>query len=338
MNSSASQSPTPAPEDGPVLPRPARHRGRFANPGRHDDRGWLDVLRWKLGSRAPAWSPAPPVTPRPAPPAPAAGIAATWVGHATFLVQTPSLTLLTDPHWSERAGLFGLVGPRRAQAPGIRFDSLPPLDAILLSHDHYDHWDTPTLRRLASAHPRARLYCPFGYESLAARAGFGGRTRCHDWWEEHPLGAGVTLTATPARHWSNRLSGARNARLWCGWHLATPTGGVFFAGDTAWDEAMFPAIRQRLGAPRLALLPIGAYAPRWFLREQHCDPEEAVRIHRALGAERSVAMHWGTFSLTDEPREEPPRLLRDALAAAALPADEFVAIEPGETVAIRPAK
>jgi L-ascorbate metabolism protein UlaG (beta-lactamase superfamily) len=247
-------------------------------------------------------------------------------------LRTPGFTALTDPQWSDCAGPFGRIGPRRAHPPGLRLAELPALDAILLSHDHYDHCDLPTLRVLARAHPAARLFAPLGFGPLAARAGFGpGRVELFDWWQSTEVRPGHRLTATPARHWGNRISGPRNARLWCGWHLATPQATLQFVGDTAFDTEMFPAIRQQLGAPDLALIPIGAYAPRWFMHEQHCDPAEAVAIHLALGARRSIGMHWGTFPLTDEPHDEPPRLLASAVAQAQLPAEAFVTLSPGHS-------
>lgn len=319
----------------PTLPRPERHAGRFRNPGHHLDRNWFEVMRWKLTTRAPRWTAAPSVSPRPAPAAPAAGIAVTWVGHSSFLLQTPSLNILTDPHWSPCAGPFGRIGPRRAQAPALAFETLPRIDAVLLSHDHYDHCDLPTLRRIARVHPQARLFAPLGFEKLAARAGFPpSRLACGDWWREFALAPNHTVTATPARHWSNRLSGARNARLWCGWHLATPAGSVLFTGDTAYDADFFRAIHRHLGAPDLALIPIGAYAPRWFMCEQHCDPSEAVRIHLDLGATRSLGMHWGAFPLTDEARDEPPALLAAAALAAGLAPQVFTAPPVGATTTV----
>lgn len=329
----ASSSPPPDP------PRPDRVRGGFRNPGRHEDRTWLDVLRWKLKGGAARWPHRVVVEVRPAPPSPGRGLAVTCVGHATFLVQGPGFAVLTDPVWSDRVGPIPGVGPRRVASPGIAFDSLPPLDAILLSHDHYDHCDLPTLRRLARAHPRARLLTPLAFADIARRAGFAtDRHHAHDWWQGATLpvpGGALLATATPARHWGNRLSGKRNQRLWCGWHLASAAdGSLLFTGDTAYDPDFFPAIRHRLGAPDIALIPIGAYAPRWFMREQHCDPEEAVRIHLALGASRSLGMHWGVFPFTDEPLDEPPARLAAAVKAAGLGAEVFSAAAPGQTLVV----
>jgi L-ascorbate metabolism protein UlaG (beta-lactamase superfamily) len=318
----------------PDLPRPvAVPGGGWRNPGRHENRNWRDVLRWKLTARPAPWPRRVAVIPQPAPPPPANGLAVTWVGHATVLVQSPGFALLADPVWSERIGPLRPFLYPRVTPPGVFIDSLQRLDAVVLSHDHYDHCDLPTLRRLAQAWPQARLFAPLGHGDLAARAGFApGRVALHDWWQTATVGAGCALTAVPARHWSNRLSGRRNGRLWCGWHLATPAGTVHFVGDTAYDPAMFGAIRSRLGPTDLAIVPIGAYAPRWFMRTQHCDPEEAVRIHCDLGARRSLGVHWGTFRLTDEPREEPPARFAIAARAAGLSAGACVTVDPGQTV------
>jgi L-ascorbate metabolism protein UlaG (beta-lactamase superfamily) len=333
----------PAPDD---LPRPVRAPdGGFRNPDRHQDRTWFDLLRWKLFSRRdpsplsgpppPASSvPAAPSAPRPVPPAPSRGLAATWVGHSTLLVRSPSHAFLLDPVWSAAIGPAGLPAIRRARPPAVSIESLPDIDAVLLSHDHYDHCDLPTLRRLARLHPRARLLAPLGFARLARRAGFDpARVTLLDWWESFEFASGHVFTATPARHWGNRLSGARNQRLWCGWHLAAPDASLHFAGDTAFDERMFAAIRRRLGPPDLALLPIGAYAPRWFMCEQHCNPAEAVRLFQLLGARRAIGMHWGAFPLTDESLDEPPAVLAQAARAAGLPPDAFLTPAPGATVA-----
>ncbi|MBI5382191.1 MAG: MBL fold metallo-hydrolase [Opitutae bacterium] len=306
---------------------------RFFNPRRQDYRGWGAVLKWRMTSRATPWpqrvelAPPPPL-----PPAPTGdGVAATWIGHATFLLQTRHGALLTDPVYSERAGPFGLAGPRRVHAPGVDFAALPRIAYVLLSHDHYDHCDLATLRRLARAH-NPLLIAPLGHATLARRAGL--RVVELDWWQTHELAPGMSVTATPARHWSNRIRGARNSRLWCGFAVRAGGRVVQFVGDTGYDDTMFREIRARLGPPDLALVPIGAYEPRWFMSAYHCNPAEAVQIHRELGARQSVAMHWGTWQLTDEGREEPPRALAEARVAAGLPAEAFRVLAPGESVAV----
>ncbi|MFA6961179.1 MAG: MBL fold metallo-hydrolase [Opitutaceae bacterium] len=307
---------------------------RFFNPRRHDDRTWLDVWRWKRAAKPGPW-PSQPALPR-VQPTPLADdrLAATWIGQSTFLLQTRAGTVLTDPVFSDRVGPTGRIGPRRARAPGIAMDDLPAIDVVLLSHDHYDHCDRASLRRLWQRHAPLAL-TPLGNAPLLRSAGFApNRIIELDWWQSHPVSPGLNITLTPARHWSNRLRGPRNGRLWGGFFLNAPDASVFFAGDTAYDDTFFRDIRQKLGAPDLALIPIGAYAPRWFMKEQHCDPSEAVQIHRELEARLSVAMHWGTFPLTDEGFAEPPLELARALAANGLPSDIFRVTAPGETLRI----
>jgi L-ascorbate metabolism protein UlaG (beta-lactamase superfamily) len=201
----------------------------------------------------------------------------------------------------------------------------------LLSHDHYDHCDLPTLRRLAAVHAPIAI-TPLGNGELLRRAGFpAGRIIELDWWQACTHGD-LNITLTPARHWSNRLSGIRNGRLWGGFYLKSPTRRVAYTGDTGYDAGYFTAIHQRLGAPDLAMIPIGAYEPRWFMAAQHCNPAEALQIHRDLGANRSVGMHWGTFQLTDEGREDPVAELNLAVEKQPEPKDQFHVLEPGETL------
>ena len=306
---------------------------RFFNPRRHEDRTWLDVLRWKRAARPAPWPAQPlPARLRPSPLAGDTRLISTWIGHATFLLQTRAGTVLTDPVFSARVGPFNRLGPRRARPPGIAFEDLPAIDVVLLSHDHYDHCDHASLKKLWRRHAPLAV-TPLGNGPLLRAAGFSpDRIVELDWWQSHATPAGLTITATPARHWSNRLSGPRNGRLWSGFHLRTPDTSIFFAGDTAYDDEMFVNIRQKLGAPDLALIPVGAYLPRWFMKEQHCNPAEAVQIHRDLGAATSIGMHWGTFPLTDDGFEDPPRELAAALVAAHLHASAFITTAPGETV------
>ena len=310
---------------------------RFFNPRYHVNRSWLEVLRWKLTTRPASWPARVDVVPQPPPATPSGdGAVVTWVNHATFLLQTRAGAVLFDPVWAERAGPFGWFGPRRVHAPGVRLEDLPALRAILLSHDHYDHCDLPTLRILAAGHPDAVLVAPLGHARLGRRAGFAtNRIKELDWWDSYSInGDAWTIRLTPARHWSNRLHGLRNRRLWGGFSVRSGSRHVLFAGDTGHDDVMFAEIRQRCGPPDLALLPIGAYEPRWFMAAQHCNPAEAVRLHDDLGARLSLGMHWGTFPLTDEARDEPLQALQAALRATGRSEETFRTLAPGASLVI----
>ena len=301
---------------------------RFFNPGASStDRSLLEVLRWKAGGAAAPWPTSVPITPA-RPDTRVDGIRVTMVGHATLLIQMSGLNILTDPVWSARASPFAFAGPRRVTAPGIAFDDLPPIDAVLISHCHYDHLDVATLRRLLAAHDPLMIM-PLGNDAIVRAAVPGSRTVTADWHESLTLDC-ATITPTPALHWSARRLNDRRMALWSGFHLRTGAGTVWFAGDTGYgDGTIFRAIREQQGAPDVALIPIGAYEPRWFMRAQHCDPAEAVRIMADVGAGRALGIHWGTFQLTDEAREAPPAALAAALAFAGIAADRFVAAEPG---------
>jgi Predicted Zn-dependent hydrolases of the beta-lactamase fold len=306
----------------------------FFNP-RHENRTWLDVLRWRRTSRPTPWPAHVPLTPQPPPPQPHHDDCVfTAIGHATFLVQTTRATFLTDPHFSEICGPLNRFGPRRVQPPGLPLAQLPPIDIILLSHDHYDHCDLPTLRALARTHDPV-VITPLANAPLVRRAGIR-RIAELDWWQSHSPDrhADVTITLTPARHWSNRLSGTRNARLWGGFFVRVASRSWWFAGDTGYDSTLFHDIRRRLGPPDVALIPIGAYEPRWFMAAQHCNPAEAVQIHRDIAARQSIGMHWGTWQLTDEGRDEPLRALAAARDAAGIPPPTFRTLEPGESLAL----
>ncbi|RST30685.1 MBL fold metallo-hydrolase [Sphingomonas ginkgonis] len=302
---------------------------RFFNPDQSStDRGLLTVLRWKLAGGGARWPRSVPITPvRPEPRI--AGLAVTMVGHASLLIQAAGVNILTDPVWSERASPFSRVGPKRVTAPGIAFDDLPPIDVVLLSHSHYDHLDVATLRRL-DERDGPLMAMPLGNDVIVREAVPRARCLAGDWWDVLPLGAGLTSTLTPANHWSNRWPSDTRMMLWSGHYLATPAGRIWFAGDTGYgDGAIFTAVRDRLGEPDVALIPIGAYEPRWFMAPQHVNPDEAVRIFRDVGAARALGIHWGTFQLTDEAREAPVEALATALASAGIAAERFVAAEPG---------
>jgi L-ascorbate metabolism protein UlaG (beta-lactamase superfamily) len=304
---------------------------RFFNPGQPDtDRGLPDMLRWKFGPRPAEWPKSVPVIP--AVPEPrVAGLSITAVGHATLLIQAAGVNLLTDPVWSERASRFRFAGPKRVTAPGIAFDALPRIDAVLLSHNHYDHLDMTTLRRL-HARDAPLMVMPLGNDAIVKKGVPGARTVVGDWGDRMELPGGTATTLVPANHWSARGTGDRRMALWAGHWIETPAGSVYFAGDSGWcGGGIFRDIAARHGAPNVALLPIGAYAPRWFMAPQHADPDEAVAMFEVLGAGHALGIHWGTFQLTDEAREEPVARLAAALAARGIARDQFIAATPGRT-------
>jgi L-ascorbate metabolism protein UlaG (beta-lactamase superfamily) len=263
-----------------------------------------------------------------------------WVGHSTVLVRVGGVTILTDPVWSERVSPVRWAGPRRFQSPGLAFDRLPPLDVVLISHDHFDHLDRRTVRALARGQGgSARWFAPLGHERWLRRQGVRRVTEM-DWWEVgevHGMGeGGITLTAVPAQHWTRRTAFSTNARLWCGFVLdvAAPSGRrrIYFPGDSGYFGG-FEIIGSRLGPFDLTLMPIGAYEPRWFMRFAHMNPEEAVRAYRDTGAEGlMVTTHWGTFRLTDEAPLEPPVRARQAWTDADLPPENLKILRHGEAV------
>ena len=308
---------------------------RFFYPGSGRQPGLADILRWKLTSRATPWPSGvatPPPLPLPAPPSPE-GAAVTWIGHSTFLIQTAQGNMLTDPVYSRRIGPVSWTGPLRAVAAAPAWESLPRIDTILLSHDHYDHCDIPTLRRLARGDGPV-IFAPLGHAALLSAAGVAAPVVEMDWWDSRPLGDDGSVTLTPARHWCRRRPGDTNRRLWGGFMIRAGGRVVYFAGDSGYDDSLFGEIARRCGSPDLALIPIGAYEPRWFMRAAHMNPQEAVRFHREVGARRSVGMHWGTFQLTDEGREEPVRALEGARSEAGLSDEDFIVLKPGGSVLV----
>jgi N-acyl-phosphatidylethanolamine-hydrolysing phospholipase D len=270
------------------------------------------------------------VRPRAAP----SQLTVTWVGHSSLLIQLGGRNILTDPMWSERASPVHFAGPRRWVPPGIAFDDLPPLDVVVQSHNHYDHLDADTVRRLARRHPDASWILPLGLGSFVRKRGVRPDAIAElDWWQERHV-ASLRVVATPAMHFSSRAIGDRGDTLWCGFALIGANGRrVFFAGDTGFHPD-FGVIGQRCGPFDLALLPIGAYEPRWFMRYVHMNPEEAVEAFRALNARTMVPIHWVTFKLTDEAMDEPPARAQAAWSAAGLAPDRYRQLAHGETLTL----
>src|SRR5579864_4527395 len=276
---------------------PADHfdGNRFFNPTRANGQPASAVPRMLAQRRTP-WPDRVPVDVRPPPRLDGAAAAITFIGHSTFLLQTRLGNILTDPIYSERASPVAFAGPRRVRAPAIPFNEPPAVAIVLLSHNHYDHCDARTLRAIEDRW-RPLVVTPVGNGRLLKSFGMR-RVEELDWWE-HATQSPVRVTATPAQHFSARTPFDRNRALWGGFMLETNGTRVFFAGDTAYAP-FFPEIRRRLGSIDLALLPIGAYEPRWFMQAFHMNPDEAVQAHRDLGAAASIGMHFGTFQLTAE--------------------------------------
>jgi L-ascorbate metabolism protein UlaG (beta-lactamase superfamily) len=302
---------------------------RFFNPGQPaTDRTLFELLRWKWGECPARWPTMIPVEQvRPAESSDSLTI--TMIGHATLLIQVAGVNLLTDPVWSDRASPFSFAGPKRVTAPGVAFEHLPPIHAVLLSHNHYDHLDLATLRRLHAGHDPL-MVMPLGNDAIVRRAIPDARIALGDWHDRIELAPGVATILTRANHWSARGVGDRRMALWAGHWLETPAGSVWFAGDTGYgDGAIFRDMRARHGAPDVALIPIGAYEPRWFMANQHVNPAEAVAILQDVGAAHALGIHWGSFRLTDEPRDAPVVALAAALDEAQIPAARFAAAEAG---------
>jgi N-acyl-phosphatidylethanolamine-hydrolysing phospholipase D len=267
----------------------------------------------------------------------------TWIGHATVLAQLGGLNVLTDPIFSQRASPLSFVGPARAQKPGLWLHELPHIDLVLISHNHYDHLDDDSVRALAAQAGGAPLFVvPLGLKAWFAQRDIT-RVVELDWWQSHKVGD-VEVVLTPVQHWSGRSLADRNETLWGGYALFAAQLHLFFAGDTGFSKD-FADIRERFaerqgvaqgGGFDIALLPIGAYEPRWFMQRQHVDPEEAVRIHRDLGAKASLGIHWGTFELTDESLDEPPRRLAQARQAQGVPDSAFFTLAIGQTRRLLP--
>jgi L-ascorbate metabolism protein UlaG (beta-lactamase superfamily) len=306
---------------------------QFFNPSRKGLRSFRDFLRWQFSREKAIWPEWIVDEARSLPPAPAVsgGVAATFIGHATFLLRVAGFAVLTDPVFSLRASPFASLGPKRIRAPAIALADLPKIDAVCLSHNHYDHMDLASLRAL-QARSNPVIVTGIGNGAYLAARGIANVIEL-DWWQNAAPLPGLRITYVPAQHWSRRRFGDTNRMLWGGHVIEAHGARVYFAGDTGYP-AQFGEIAQRCGAPDIALLPIGAYEPRWFMAPQHMNPEEAVRAHRDLGARLSIAMHFATFRLTDEAFGAPEAALAAARVQLGVAESGFRVPAFGETITV----
>ncbi len=302
----------------------------FYNPPHETRHAAGGFLKWMLHRKHGVWHDHTGEHAGPPPPALVTGtsLRVTFVNHSTLLVQAGGINVLTDPVWSERAGPASWLGEKRKRAPGIRFEDLPKIDVVLVSHNHYDHLDLPTLVRLDRRdHPR--VFVPLGNAALLGSHGVAATDL--DWWNSIDLGNGTTLTCVPERHFSGRGASDGQKNLWGGFVLDGPAGRIFFAGDTGYGPH-FAEIATRFPGLRVALLPIGSYEPRWFMKPVHENPADAVQAFADLRAAQGVAIHYGTFDQTDEGEDDPALDLGRALDAAGIRREHFRVLGFGEGI------
>lgn len=302
---------------------------RFFNAGRPVTKGFADFMRWQMSGGKEAWPESYPAPQPDKPPARVDGLRVVHIGHASFLVQASGLNILIDPVYSDRASPVSFAGPKRVNAPGIAFDDLPPIHVVLITHNHYDHLDGQTLKRLW-ARNQPRIIAPLGNDAIIREHGEGLAAEGHDWDQRVPLSDTMAVTPVESYHWSARGALDRRMALWASFVIETPAGRLYHVGDTAYhDGAAFKRHRTAHGPFRLAMLPIGAYEPRWFMSDNHMNPAEAVQVFSDLEAQEAIGHHWGTFKLTDEGIERPLTALDLALWEAGIAPERFRASRPG---------
>ena len=252
-----------------------------------------------------------------------------WIGHSTFLIKKNGITILTDPIFSDRASPFKNIGPKRLIPPAIPLEDIPKIDIVIVSHNHYDHLDINSLKRISKLHPEAVFLVPAGDLKLLNRKKVNNAYE-FNWWESFILND-IRFTFTPVQHWSKRGLFDRNKSLWGGWHVQYKDYALYHAGDTGYSSD-FKDTKNKLGSPKYAFIPIGAYDPEWFMASSHVNPEQAVKIMIDLEAEYAFGMHWGTFVLTDEDTLEPPQRLSETVNKSSI---NFKSLKPGKVIYIK---
>lgn len=302
---------------------------KFLNPGNAKAKGLTDVFQWMMQRKQGPWTEKkePAIGKKPEAMI-TEGMKITFVNHSTFLIQLDGVNILTDPVWSERVSPFQFAGPKRMKQPGIRFEDLPKIDYVLLSHNHYDHLDINTIKDIDKVH-RPKMITPLGVKAFLDSQQLVSAVDL-DWWQEIQLTASLSVQAVPAQHFSGRGVFDRDATLWCGYVIKNQRGNIYFAGDTGYNKFTFKEIGTRCAPVSVALIPIGAFQPTWFMSPIHCSPSEAVQIHFDVMASQSIATHFGTFPLADDGEDEPIQELQKAMNQTNLSPDKFLVLKEGE--------
>jgi len=306
---------------------------KFNNPGGVQPAGFKDLIKWSRNRERGEWNELTEAEYGPAPAKKIEGdsIVVTFVNHSTFLIQTHGMNILTDPVWSELASPVSFAGPKRMRPPGIRFEDLPHIDMILLTHNHYDHLDITTLKKLAKRFDPV-IYTPLGVGLFLKKKGIENFKEM-DWWDELTTSNGLKLVCTPAQHFSGRGMFDRDKTLWSGFALMTEKGSIYYSGDTGYGD-FFTEIAEKLAPVRLSFLPIGAYKPSWFMSPIHTSPADAVKIHRILQSPKSIGMHFGTFPLADDGQYDPVNDLKIALEQQGVSDTEFIVPKEGKKITL----
>lgn len=302
---------------------------KFFTPGGKPAKGLQEVFKWLRTRKQALWPGANGLTFGPKPVERVGrGARITFINHSTFLIQVDGINILTDPVWSERVSPFQWSGPKRKRPPGIRFEDLPKVDIVLLSHNHYDHLDVTTMKRLHDQH-HPTIITTLGVGALLDSKNIPGATEL-DWWEKNSFTNSMEIQAVPAQHFSSRGMFDRDATLWCGFVIKRSGGNIYFAGDSGYNESLFKEVGNQCSPIEISIIPIGAYKPQWFMSPIHCSPEEAVQIHIDIKSKQSIASHFGTFALADDGEAEPFDELQKALVNKGVSINEFIKLKEGE--------